>query len=110
MKRLSDILVILLKRVSIKSLIENEIQSIQMPKSMLEEIFLPYMSNCSDTEIRHYIAAVEDKQRGYEEFSGDFVCESMNVFNIILLLQKICWLNRKMRWCVGMKKCFNGGR
>lgn len=108
MKRLSDILVILLKRMPIRGLISNEIQSTHLQQKMLEQIFLPYMSNYSDTELKGYVAATEEKLKSYEEFHGDFISESINLFQLIftfsseILIEQenevVCRYEKLLQW------------
>ena len=51
----SDFLVVLLSRISVRNLIESSVSSSRMRESDLEKIFLPYMTNYRDTEMRNLL-------------------------------------------------------
>lgn len=107
---LSKIIVILLKRISVNPLLDNQLQSTYMRREDLEGIFLPYMSNYSDTELRHLLAGVEDMLLGYAEFDGNIHSgrRSINLFNAIfnfsdkMLVEQeneiLCKYSNLLRW------------
>lgn len=81
----SDFLIVLLSRISVRDLIESRISSSCMKESDLEGMFLPYMKNYSDTEMHHLLSAAKDWLRGYSEFDGVMhdPDREINVFNAV---------------------------
>lgn len=107
---LSKIIVILLKRISIEPLLDNTRQSTYIDRENLKTIFLPYMSNYSDTELRHLIVGVEEILQGYAEFDGNIHSDrkSFNLFHAIfhfsdkMLIEQgneiLCRYSKLLRW------------
>ncbi len=106
----SDFLVVLLSRISVRNLIESSVSSSRMRESDLEKIFLPYMTNYSDTEMRHLLSAVKDWLKGYTEFDDVMhgLDREINVFNAVfhfadkMLVEQdneiACRYTRLLRW------------
>lgn len=82
---LSECLVILLKRIPAKALLNNEIQSINLNIDDLHDIFLPYMSNYSDTELRNILNSLQSALKDYVEFDSTMrhAGDKLNLFNAI---------------------------
>lgn len=82
---LSECLVILLKRIPAKALLNNEIQSINLNTDDLHDIFLPYMSNYSDTELRNILNSLQSALKDYVEFDSTMrhAGDKLNLFNAI---------------------------
>lgn len=81
--KLSDILVVLLKHISVNYLVENKLKSVSLGKDDLRSMFLPYMNNYSDTEMWHILLDTENTLKRYGEFYGGAVSEAINLFHTI---------------------------
>lgn len=107
---LSESLVVLLKRISVKALLNNEIQSVNMSPEDLHGIFLPYMSNYSDTELRNLLDSLQSTLREYAEFDSTMhnTGDKINLFNAIfcfadtMLVEQdndiLCRYAKMLRW------------
>lgn len=106
-KVLSNVLVVLLKHISVRSLLDDEIQSACMKVKQLENMFLPYMSNYSDTELRHILASMDEDLRKYIEWDG-IIHKDMNLFDAIFRFAEkvlttqdnevVCKYTKLLRW------------
>lgn len=107
---LSESIVVLLKRISVKALLNNEIQSVNLSPEDLHGIFLPYMSNYSDTELRNLLDSLQSILREYAEFDSTMhnTGDKINLFNAIfcfadtMLVEQdndiLCRYVKMLRW------------
>lgn len=107
---LSESIVVLLKRISVKALLNNEIQSVNLSPEDLHSIFLPYMSNYSDTELRNLLDSLQSTLREYAEFDSTMhnTGDKINLFNAIfcfadkMLVEQdndiLCRYAKMLRW------------
>lgn len=107
---LANIITILLKRISVRTLLDNKVQSTRMKGEELSAMFLPYIANYSDTELKHLFVGIEDMLKGYVEFDGNIHSEnnSINLFNAIfnfsdsVLVEQqneiLCKYTKLLRW------------
>lgn len=107
---LSESIVVLLKRISVKALLNNEIQSVNLSPEDLHGIFLPYMSNYSDTELRNLLDSLQSTLREYAEFDSTMhnTGDKINLFNAIfcfadtMLVEQdndiLCRYVKMLRW------------
>lgn len=102
---LSKILELLLKRISVRELLDNKIWSIALAPAELKSVMRAYMSQYSDTELTHIVASLCKNEAPASTISNS---DSLNFFEKIfdfsdkLLLKQenevVCKYTRFLRW------------
>lgn len=109
-KALSDLVIILLKRISIDTLLKEDVYSSNLDAERLEGVIIPYMKNYSDTEIRHLLAGMEEflRQDNHHISKNRNNKVKLDIFNAIFRLAEamlveqdneiLCKYSGLLRW------------